>query len=144
MTVSMNPYLHFSGEARAALEFYRSVLGGEVQIMTFGDMGAEGPVPAPEHVMHGYLGTPDGLSLMVSDGADGGQGSSDPNPAPSSGLSIALSGDDVPTLERWFAGLSEGGVVDVPLEKQLWGDLFGQVTDRFGVRWLVNASLGSA
>ncbi|MEQ3554814.1 VOC family protein [Pseudonocardia nematodicida] len=132
MTVRLNPYLHFDGSAREAMEFYRSVLGGDLQVMTFGDMGAEGPVPPPEGVMHAQLDTPDGFVLM---GSDGGDATTEGN-----GVSVSLSGDDLPTLERWFAALSEGGVVDVAFEKQMWGDVFGQVTDRFGVRWLVNAA----
>jgi PhnB protein len=50
---------------------------------------------------------------------------------------ISLSGDDESLRDR-FARLAEGGSVDVPLEKQMWGDVFGQLTDRFGIGWLVN------
>lgn len=134
MPVQMTPYLHFDGRAREAMEFYRSVLGGELQVMTFGDMGAEGPVPPPQGVMHSYLGTPDGFALMASDGDP-----QRPTGAPS-GISVSLSGDEPEKLRGFFAGLAEGGVVDVPMEKQMWGDEFGELTDRFGVRWLVNAS----
>lgn len=134
MPVQMTPYLHFDHRAREAMEFYRSVLGGELQVMTFGDMGAEGPVPPPDGVMHAYLGTPDGFALMASDG--------DPRHpvGPPAGISVSLSGDDPEKLRGFFAALAEGGVVDVPMEKQMWGDEFGQLTDRFGVRWLVNAT----
>ena len=35
--------------------------------------------------------------------------------------------------------------VGVPLEQQMWGDMFGQLTDRFGVSWMVNiAGAGQA
>ncbi|SFM72580.1 PhnB protein [Pseudonocardia ammonioxydans] len=137
MSVRLNPYLHFENSARAAMEFYRSVLGGELQIMTFGDMGGEGPVPPPDGVMHAYLETPDGLVLMASDGDP-----ERPVGSAAAGVSISLSGDDLGTLERWFTALGDGGTVDVPFEKQMWGDVFGQLTDRFGVRWLVNAATG--
>lgn len=136
MTVRLNPYLHFDTESREAMEFYRSVLGGDLEISTFGDMGAEGPVPPPEGVMHAQLTTPDGFVLMASDG--------DPERAAGrTAVSVSLSGDDQAKLEGWFTGLAEGGVVEVPFEKQMWGDLFGMVTDRFGVRWLVNAATAS-
>lgn len=36
------------------------------------------------------------------------------------------------------AASAKGGEVHMPLEKQMWGDLFGQCADRFGVTWLVN------
>lgn len=134
MPVSMNPYLHFESAAREAMEFYRSVLGGELQIMTFGEMGAEGPVPPPDGVMHAHLQTPDGFVLMASDGDP-----ERPIGSAAAGVSISLSGDDAAKLEGWFTALGDGGTVDVAFEKQMWGDTFGQLTDRFGVRWLVNA-----
>jgi PhnB protein len=74
---------------------------------------------------------------MASDGHD-------PDAAGPDRVSLSLSGDDAPTLTRWFEALTEGGEVDVPLEQQVWGDTFGQVTDRYGVRWLVNISTASA
>jgi PhnB protein len=134
MSVRLNPYLHFEDTARAALEFYQSVLGGNLEIMTFGDMGSEGPVPPPEGVMHGQLTTDDGMVLMASDG--------DPErrPAEGNGVSVSISGDEPERIAGWFAAFAEGGAVDVPFEKQMWGDSFGQVTDRFGVRWLLNAA----
>ena len=134
MAARLNPYLHFSGNAREAMEFYRSVLGGELDVMTFGDVGGEYP---DDGVMHAFLRTSDGLELMASDGHD-------PDAAGPDRVSLSISGDDVPTLTRWFEALAEGGKVDVPLEKQVWGDTFGQVTDRYGLRWLVNIGAASA
>jgi PhnB protein len=131
MAIRLNPYLHFSGDARAAMEFYRSVLGGQLDVMTFGDMGGGGDQFPDDGVMHAFLRSDAGLELMASDGSD---------PAASGDkVSCSISGDDVGTLTRYFEGLAEGGTVDVPFEKQVWGDTFGQVTDRFGIRWLVNA-----
>ena len=132
MAIRLNPYLHFSGDARAAMEFYRSVLGGQLDVMTFGDVGGSGGAYPDDGVMHAFLRTGAGLELMASDGAD-------PAAAGSDRVSCSISGDDHETLAGYFAGLAEGGTVDVPFEKQMWGDTFGQVTDRFGIRWLVNA-----
>jgi PhnB protein len=133
MAIRLNPYLHFSGEARAAMEFYRSVLGRQLEVMTFGDMGGGGGEFPDDGVMHAFLRTDAGLELMASDGAD-------PTAASTGRVSCSISGEDVELLTRYFQGLAEGGVVDVPFEKQVWGDTFGQVTDRFGVRWLVDAA----
>lgn len=132
MTTRLNPYLNFAdGRAREAMEFYRSVLGGELDVMTFGQMGTEGPLA--EHVMHSQLVTPDGFTIM---GAD----------APpefvqmtfGDNLSVSISGDEADKMTGWFDALSEGGEVSMPLEKQMWGDTFGSFKDRFGVSWLVN------
>ena len=87
--------------------------------------------------MHAFLRTADGLELMASDGHD-------PDAVGTDRVSLSLSGDDAPALTRWFEALAEGGKVDVPLEQQVWGDTFGQVTDRYGVRWLVDIGTASA
>ena len=137
MAARLNPYLQFSGNAREAMEFYRSVLGGRLDVMTFGDVGGGGEQYPDDGVMHAFLRTDDGLELMASDGHDPDAGGPDR-------VSLSVSGDDAATLTRWFEALAEGGRVDVPLEQQVWGDTFGQVTDRYGVRWLVNISTASA
>lgn len=125
----LNPYLSFTDNAREAMEFYRSVFGGELDVMTFGQMGGQ-----PEDgVMHSQLTTPAGYTLMGSDNP--------PEMGPATGNgAVSLSGDEVEALQGYFAALSEGGQVDVPLEKQMWGDHFGMCTDKYGVRWLVNIS----
>lgn len=129
MTTRLNPYLAFQGQARAAMEFYQSVLGGELNVMTFGQMGGMG-LPDDQHdqVMHSDLMVNDGVTLMGSD---------QPGPPPTNG-SVSLSGDDDTTLRAWFAGLAEGGQITLPLEIAPWGDAYGQVTDKFGIAWMFN------
>ncbi len=136
MTVSLNPYLHLDGGARDALAFYAGIFGGTPDMLTYAAMGMEGE--HGEWLMHGYLGTPDGMQLMVSDQLPGEE------VAVGDGPRIALSGDEPERLHGWFAALSEGGEVHVPLERQMWGDVFGQVRDRFGTVWLVNIADASA
>ena len=65
MGVTLNPYLHFDGEAADAIAFYADVLGGTTNVMTFAQMGMEGP--DADKVMHGQLETDRGITLMVSD-----------------------------------------------------------------------------
>lgn len=129
MTSRLNPYLSFNDNAREAMEFYRSVLGGELEIMTFGQMGG-----SPEDgVMHSMLTTPDGYVVMGSDTPPGMTW--EPGFV---NITMSLSGDEPEKLRGFFAGLAEGGTVRMPLEKQMWGDEFGMLTDRYGVGWLVN------
>lgn len=130
MAVALNPYLMFPGTAREAMAFYADVLGGELSLLSFADAGAEDH-PDPQLIMHAHLGSPAG-SFMASDGA--------PGQALTRGddVAVSLSGDEAETMRGWFARLSEGGTVTVPLAKQMWGDEFGACTDRFGVRWMVN------
>lgn len=131
MASRLNPYISFRGNAREALEFYRSVLGGDLTMSTFGEFGDKS-APNADQVMHGQLETAAGYTLMCSDTPDGMPYD------PGNNISVSLSGNDAEQLRGYFAGLSEGGVVTVPLEKQMWGDEFGSLVDRFGVNWLVN------
>ena len=133
----LNPYLNFDGDARAAIEFYRDVFGGELNIMAFGDMGMtehEGQPIDPTGVMHGQLETPEGFTLMASDNPPGMSEGQTPNGH------ISLSGSESELLHGYFDKLADGGRIDVPLEKAPWGDEFGQVKDKFGVNWLVNVA----
>ena len=66
MPSRLNPYLTFAGDARAAMEIYRDVFGGELAVTTFGEFGASAGDQA-EKVMHALLETPSGFVLMASD-----------------------------------------------------------------------------
>jgi len=129
MATTLNPYLNFDGNTREAMEFYREVFGGELSIMTFGDMGTDGP--GADGVMHSSLSA-DGLALMASD-LPPGQALE-----PGNNFGVSLSGDDEAELMGYWDKLSAGGTVTVPMEKQMWGDAFGMCVDRYGTSWLVN------
>jgi PhnB protein len=125
---SLTPYLSFPGTARQALTFYQEVFGGELVLNTLADFGRDdGPA---EGIAHGMLQGP--VELFASDAAAD---------APSlrlEGVLFSLLGTaDPATLEAWFAGLSDGGVDIDQLQARPWGAHDGQVTDRFGVRWLI-------
>ena len=114
------------------MTFYQSVFGGDLNVMTFGDMGMEGDQAAG--VMHSQLEA-DGLVLMGSDAPPGETVST------GSSVTLSLSGDDEQRLRGWFEALAQRDETHVPLEKLMWGDLFGQCADRFGTTWLVNIAL---
>lgn len=122
------PYLFFPGTAVEALAFYRDVFGGELELHTFGEFGrADGPSDA---IAHGILSGP--VELF---GADAG---ADEDAVHLTGVAFSLLGTaDPETMTSWFGRLAEGGRVIDPLQERPWGDHDGQVTDRFGVRWLI-------
>ena len=130
MASRLNPYLSFRDNAREAMEFYKSVFGGTLTVNTFGEYGAEGA--DADKLMHAQLETDSGYTLMGADTPEGMQHN------PGDNITISLSGDDTDSLRGYWAKLSEGGTVSVPLEKQMWGDEFGQCTDQFGIPWMVN------
>ena len=140
MSTYLNPYLSFRGSAREAMGFYESVLGGTLEIMTFADMGGMGvPDEEAQQVMHSALTVSESVVLMGSDVPS----HMELDLQSEGRVRVALSGDDVDTLRGWFDGLAEGGTVNVPLEKAPWGDWFGDVTDRYGISWMVNISGGA-
>ena len=132
---TLNPYLTFPGTAREAMEFYQQVFGGELTVSTFVEYGMVEAGAAADLVMHAQLETPSGFTLMGADTPPGMEYT------PGTSITVSLSGDDVDDLRGWFAKLSEGGTVSMPLEKQMWGDEYGSLTDRFGVPWMANISV---
>ena len=137
MTVRLNPYLSFKDSARDAMSFYADVFGGELTISTFGEMQASQDPAEHNLVMHSQLEAPNGMTLMASDTP------SSMEHQPGSSISISLSGDDEAELRGYFERLSDGAEVFMPLDKAPWGDFFGMLTDRFGVRWMVNIAGGA-
>lgn len=135
MSTTLNPYISFRDNAREAMTFYQSVLGGELTVSTFGEFQMTEDPADTDKIMHGMLITPGGLILM---GAD--------TPAhmeytPGASISISLSGEDETELRGYYDKLvSDGGRVTVPMEKAPWGDVFGMCTDQFGIDWLVNVN----
>jgi PhnB protein len=134
MASKLNPYISFAGDARAAMEFYREVFGGTLDMNTFGEYGATGgdhDAPA-DGIMHANLETDAGFTLMGSDTPPG------MDHRPGTNFSVSLSGDDGDRLRGYWEQLSADGTVTMPLEKQMWGDEFGLCLDKFGIPWMVN------
>jgi len=130
MTVRLNPYLSFAGQARDAMEYYASVFGGELSVMAFADMGGMG-MPEDQHhlVMHSQLAVTDTVTLMAADMGEHVHANG----------SVSISGDESDgDLRGWFEALADGGEVKEPLMAAPWGDSFGQLKDRFGIDWMFN------
>jgi PhnB protein len=133
VTSRLNPYISFAGNARQAMEFYKSVFGGTLTLNTFGEFGMQDS-PEADKIMHGMLETDSGYALMAADTPPGMEYN------PGTNISVSLSGDDADELRRHWEKLSAGGTISVPMEKQMWGDEFGACVDQFGIGWMVNIS----
>ena len=131
MPSRLNPYIAFDGNAREAMEFYRDVFGGELTVSTFGEFGNDDPAVA-DKTMHALLETERGFTLMASDAAERMDYKAGNN------ITVSVSGEDADELHGYWDKLSSGGMVTMPLEKQVWGDEFGMCVDRFGIAWMVN------
>jgi PhnB protein len=133
MPIQLNPYLTFRDTARQAMEFYRTVFGGELTLTTFKEFQASDDPREGDKIMHAHLAAP-GIVLMASDTPKGMPYT------PGGSISLSLSGDDQAALTAHFDRLAAGGTITMPLEKAPWGDTFGMCTDKFGVQWMVNIS----
>ena len=138
----LNPYLHFGGNCREALFFYRDCLGGELEIMSVGDSPlSEQMAPSAQNdVLHACL-TSGTLTLMASDtrGIEGVCGEFE-GAKPGSDVSLMLSCDSNAQIADLFGKLSDGGNVTCALGPQFWGATFGSLTDKFGINWLLEYS----
>jgi PhnB protein len=130
----IDPYLFLNGRADEAIAFYRDALGAELAMrMSFGESPEKSPMPLPpgwdQKVMHAALQVGD-TQLMLSDAdcADDAQ---------FKGFRLSLNCDDEASARRAFDRLAAGGQVQMPLCKTFWSPLFGMLTDKFGIGWMV-------
>lgn len=136
-STSIVTYLSFPGTTREAMTFYQEVFGGELTVNTFGEFQAvpEGD-PATDKVMHANLQS-DSFRIMASDYDERFIGGVPYSVGQHASTSVVL--DDAEDGRRIFDALADGGNVEMPYDKQVWGDHYGSVTDKFGQPWMVNA-----
>lgn len=134
MQSKLNPYITFLGNAREAMEFYKTIFGGKLEMTTFKEGGVPCEPADENKLMHAMLVADNGITLMASDMPDtGGM-----EYKAGTNINMSLSGDDEAELTGYYEKLSEGGTIGQPLEKAPWGDTFGMVTDKYGIFWMVN------
>ena len=134
MSMSVDPYLFFPGNAEEAVAFYQGVFGGEVSITRRGDVDPSASEAEKSQVINAALVSND-LTIRMSDRPDA---SIDPQTR----VELSIVGQDEDRLHKLFDDLSQGGTVRTPLSKQFWGDTFGALTDKFGIGWQVNIGQG--
>ncbi len=128
----VEPYLFFEGRCEEALDFYHKALGAEVTaLMRFKESPDPNmcPAGAEDKVMHATVRIGN-TTIMASDGMSSGH-------LAFQGFSLTLSLADKDEATRLFTALSDGGQVQMPLAETFWSPLFGMVTDRFGVSWMI-------
>jgi PhnB protein len=129
--LGVSPYIAFKGNCRQAIEFYKSALDAEVLfVQTVGESPMSDMGPA-ENIMHCTVKIGDS-TIMACD---------DPRPEAAMGggnISLAIGLNDPLRAQQIFGNLAQGGAVIMPLEKTFWAEAFGMVTDKFGIKWMVN------
>lgn len=129
----IHTYLTFNGNCREAMTFYKECLGGELMLQTIGESPVSAEIPSfmKPFILHSSL-TKGNLVLTASD------------MVPESGLtagntvSLLLDCNSEEEARTFYARLSADGIATHPLESTFWGALFGGLTDKFGLHWLIN------
>lgn len=137
--MSLNTYLFFDGNCREAFELYRSVFGGEYQILqTFGDGPPDMNVAEEEKDLVMHVSLPVGAGVLMGSDSASAFG---PPPVQGTNFAISIDADSREHCDEIFAKLSEGGAVTMPMQETFWGAYFGSWTDRFGIGWMISYQL---
>jgi PhnB protein len=131
----IQPYLFFEGHCEEVIEYYKKVLGAEVEYLMRIKDSPEPPPPgmvppgSENKIMHASLRIGDTIVMMSDGNCTGKPGFQ--------GFSLSLTVPNAAEADRIFTALANGGKVQMPLEKTFWSPCFGMLTDRFGVGWMV-------
>jgi Uncharacterized protein conserved in bacteria len=131
MSYSLQPYISFKGQAREAMTFYQSVFGGRLDIVPFSQFDIlHDPV---DGVMHSALVIDDETFIMGSDAMEAETETETP-----AGIALSLSGSS-DELHELFTKLSDDATSVHELATEQWGDEYGELVDKYGVRWMFNS-----
>lgn len=123
-------YLTFDGRCREAMEFYQECLGGELYFQTLGEslFTNRFPTAMENFILQASLKS-ESLILMATDMAEN-------ELLRGNNISILLNCGEIIKTRIYFKRLQKGGEATYPLQKTHCGDLFGGLTDRYGIQWI--------
>jgi PhnB protein len=148
MTITTTTHLNFRGDARAALEFYRSVFGGRLTVVAYGDFGMPKDLPDADKVVFGQVEADNGFRIMAYDVP----GQAAPAGAPAAttrenGMTltgerffVSVRGDTAEEVGALWDNLADGADIVEKYGPSQWAPGFGMLTDRFGVTWILDVA----
>lgn len=133
MTINTVTHLNLRGNARAALEFYQSVFGGELVAVTYRDaQNVQNPDEA-DQIMWGQVISGNGFHIMAYDVPSSMPWSQGEKP-----FFVSVRGKDADEITAYWKKLGDGATVVQPLAPAGWAPLYGMLTDQFGVTWVLD------
>lgn len=133
MSVQTTPHVNFRGQARQALEFYKTVFGGEIVLATYADIHSVEDPSEADHIAFGRVTAPNGFDIMAYDVQSSKRYDAGENP-----FYITLQGTDENEIKNgWDALAGSAKAILVPLGPAAFAPLYGMLTDRFGVTWII-------
>ena len=133
MSISVSNHINFRGDARAALEFYRSVFGGELTVVTYEDAHSVGDPAEANQVMWGQVAAENGFQVMAYDVPAALPWSRGENSA-----FVSVRGDSAEEIAAFWEKLVEGATIVQDLGPAAWAPLYGMLKDRFGIVWVLD------
>ncbi|RMI30525.1 VOC family protein [Nocardia stercoris] len=149
MSVNAVAHLNFHGQARAALEFYRSVFGGRITLATYRDFGMPAGWPDAAKVVFGQVIADNGFRVMAYDvpGAGAPAAAAAPTTRRENGATLteepfflSVRGETVDEVGALWEGLADGATVIEELGPAQWAPAFGMLCDRFGITWILDVA----
>jgi PhnB protein len=140
MSVTVTAHLNFRGQAREALEFYQSIFGGEMSLATYADIDTVENPGQVDHIAFGRVDGPTGFTIMAYDVQpskeyDAGQNAFYLNLHSSSGAEIQ---------PLWDGLAADARAVLIPIAPAAFAPLYGMLTDRYGITWIVGADTATS
>lgn len=135
MSIVNTLHVNFRGNAREALEYYHSIFGGDIIAVPYGDVAAGQDADQADQLSWGQVVAPSGFRVMAYDVQNTKPWDPGTNP-----FYHALSGTDADEVRRLWDALAEGSTVEEPFGPSVFSPLYGKLTDRFGVTWIVSVS----
>lgn len=136
MTVTVTPHLNFRGQARAALEFYRDALGGDIVLVTYRDAGDVQEPASADQIMWGQVASETGVRIMAYDVR--------PHMPYEQGVNsafVSIRGTDQAEIEALWRGLTDGAEIIHEFGPSMWSPVYGMLRDRFGVVWVLDVEV---
>ena len=153
MSITTTSHLNFRGDARAALELYRSVFGGESTAATYADLGMPAEALGADGIAFGQLESPAGFRVMAYDipGETSGSAGTGGTTRREHGAThtdrpffVSVRGDSLEEVQRYWDALAAESAIIEPLAASPWSPGFGMLTDPFGVTWILDVATPAA
>jgi PhnB protein len=135
MTITTTTHLNFRGNAGAALAFYQAAFDGQLTVVTYAQAGQAERAEEAGHVMWGQVTTDSDFRVMAFDVP-----ASRPWHPGENAVFVAVAGSSAADITGPWDKLMEGGTVLQPLAPAQWSPLYGMLTDRFGITWIISVA----
>lgn len=134
MKKTINPFLHFNGNCKEAIEYYRDIFNGEIEIlMTASQANMLNDFPSKNSILHAVLNFYNGMIIMGADTKIGMETSFGNNNF------IVINFESEAEIDRVYALFAKDAMeIKEELHKVFWNAKYAEFVDKFGVCWMFN------